>query len=519
MKKIFTWKKYHKWVGVVFALFMLVFCVSGIILNHRQLFSHCDVSRSWLPPGYHISNFNNGVVKGTVPFADGKVVAFGSGGVWMTNPEADEWTEINLGFPSGVDHRNIRNLVRMKDGSLWCATNYDVYRYEDGSWHAVSLSKGDERLMDLALSGDSMQVVALSRSAAYVITPSKGGSALKAERKELKAAKDGFKPQEYLFRTIWKLHSGELFGIPGKLVVDIVAVIIILLSLTGIVLFLLPYCIRRRKRRGDKDGMKKADRQMVWHQRWHNRFGRYTVILTVLLTLTGTCLRPPLMIPFVMVKTAPVNYTGNIWNDRLRALRWDARNGEWLVSTADGFMRVDSAFAQAPRMIAKEKAPTVSPMGVNVFRQQKDGRWLIGSFSGMTVWDAVSGKVEDYFTHKAPGRSFGSVTAGSTVSGYSEDFGKPLVFDYSQGADRSWIPMPEAMTSVPLSLWNFALELHVGRCYAPLLGPLSELFVFLWGTLSTLVLLSGYIILRRRNAKGEKRRVKNPTASKQRISD
>lgn len=49
MRKIFTWKKYHKWVGVVFALFMLVFCLSGIVLNHRQLFSHCDVSRSWLP--------------------------------------------------------------------------------------------------------------------------------------------------------------------------------------------------------------------------------------------------------------------------------------------------------------------------------------------------------------------------------------------------------------------------------------------------------------------------------------
>ncbi len=504
MRKIFTWKKYHKWVGLVFAVFMLVFCASGIILNHRPLFSHCDVSRSWLPPGYHIDNFNNGVIKGTVPFADGKVVAFGSGGVWITNGEADEWTETNQGFPEGVDHRNIRNLVRAKDGSLWCATNYDVYRYEDGSWKVLSLPKGGERLMDFTLAGDSMQMVALSRSAVYVITPTQGGFAPKVDRKELKAAKGGFKPREYLFRTIWKLHSGELFGLPGKLVVDIVAVVIIVLCLTGIVLFFLPYCIRRKKRRGDKEGMKKMGKRMVWNQCWHNRFGRYTIILTVLLTLTGTCLRPPLMIPFVMVKTAPVNYTRNIWNDRLRALRWDAVGHEWLVSTADGFMRVDSAFAQAPRMIAKDKAPTVSPMGANVFRQQKDGSWLIGSFSGMSVWDAEKGTSLDYFTHKAPVKSFGSVQPGSTVSGYSEDFGKPVVFDYSEGASRRWAPMPEAMVSVPLSLWNLALELHVGRCYAPVLGPFSELFVFLWGTLSILVLLSGYIIMKGKKVKREK---------------
>ncbi len=498
MKKIFTWKKYHKWVGVVFALFLLVFCVSGIILNHRSWFGGCDVSRGWLPSGYHIENFNNGVVKGTVPLKDGKVVAFGYGGVWLTDSQGSRWKEMNAGFPEGVDHRNVRNLVMAKDSSLWCATNYDVYRHDGTQWTLVSLPKDGERLMDLTVSGDSSQVVALSRSAVYVIPVM--GNYNKVERKELRAAKD-FKPQEYVFRTIWKLHSGELFGIVGRLVVDAVALVIILLCITGIVLFLLPYHIRRRKRVGDKEGMKKAGKQMVWHQRWHNRIGRYTVILTLLLTLTGTCLRPPLMIPFVLMKTAPVNYTDNVWNDRLRALRWDAQSDEWLVSTADGFLRVDSTFAQTPRMIDKEKAPTVSPMGANVFRQQADGKWLIGSFSGMSIWDAKSGESVDYFTGKSPQRSFGSIVAGGLVSGYSEDFGKPLVFDYSQGANRTWVAMPEEMAKVPLSLWNFALELHVGRCYAPLLGPLSELFVFIWGLLSTLVLLSGYIILKRQKRK------------------
>lgn len=32
------WKKYHKWVGLFFSFFILMFCFSGIVLNHRTLF-------------------------------------------------------------------------------------------------------------------------------------------------------------------------------------------------------------------------------------------------------------------------------------------------------------------------------------------------------------------------------------------------------------------------------------------------------------------------------------------------
>ncbi len=499
MQKRLSWRKYHKWVGVVFALFMTVFCVSGIILNHRAWVSSCDVSRSWLPSAYHVGNYNNGVVKGTVSLGGGKVAVYGYGGVWLTDREAAHWQQMNDGLPQGADHRNVRNLVRTKAGTLWCVTNYAVYRHDGHRWTACALPQADERLMDIALGGDSMQVVALSRSALYVMGGTQKNGAYiynKVERCELKPAHD-FRPREYVFRTIWKLHSGELLGVPGRLLVDAVAVVIAVLSITGVVLFLLPYRIRRRKRSGDRDGMKRMGRRMVWHQRWHNRLGRYTIVLTLFLTLTGTCLRPPLMVPFVLLKTAPVNCTQNVWNDRLRALRWDGRDHVWLVSTADGFMRVDSLFRGQPQMIASEKAPVVSPMGVNVFRQQSDGKWLIGSFSGLSVWDAHTGLSRDYFTGKQPVKSYG-VKPGQMTSGYSDDFGKPLVFDYALGALSPWAEMPAAMQRVPLSLWNFALELHVGRCYSPLLGPLSDLFVFVWGTLSVLVLLSGYIILKRR---------------------
>ncbi len=493
-RKRFTWRNYHKWVGVVFALFLLVFCLSGIVLNHRSLFSGCEVSRSYLPSSYAVRQYNNGVVKGTERISSNQIVAYGYGGLWLTDSLGREWKPFNEGLPLGADRRTVRNLVRTKNGTLWLATGYALYHHNGKQWVEQPLPLGDERLMDLALTPDSQSVVALSRSALYTLH---GG---KAERHELKAAQH-FQPQETLFRTVWKLHSGELFGLPGRLVVDVIALVLIVLCITGLVLFLLPYSIRRLRRSGKADACRRQARQMGWQLRWHNRLGHYTILLTLLLTVTGTCLRPPFMLLFVFAKTSPVNFTHNAWNDRLRAIRWDCTTNQWLLHTADGFFYVAPDFSSSPVMLPKEKAAPVSPMGANVFQQEADGSWLIGSFSGLYRWQPTTGNVTDYFTGGEPQLGFGGAVSPHLVSGYSADFARPLVFDYAAGVNDSSVlsAQPKEMERTPLSLWNVALELHVGRCYAPVLGPLSELFVFIWGTLSTLVLVSGYLIrLRRR---------------------
>ncbi len=503
-KRLLSWKSYHKWVGIVFCVFLLVFCASGIVLNHRSLFSACDVSRSLLPSGYRVKNFNNGVIKGTERMADGSIVAYGCGGTWLTDSAASRWTDFNAGFPTGADRRNVRNLVRAKDGTLWCTTSFDVFRHNGKAWQRVDLPKADERLMDLTLAADSLTPVALSRSAVYVIPHTADGTPLynKVQRRELKAAAN-FEPRETLFRTVWKLHSGELFGLPGRLIVDAIAVVLIALCLTGIVLFVLPYSIRRNRRKGKNEACRSSALRLKWHHTWHNRIGRWTIVLTLFLTVTGTCLRPPLMIPFVLFKTAPANFTRNAWHDRLRAIRWDSKAQAWLIHTADGFLYTDAAFHDAPTVLDASSTPPVSPMGANVFRQEADGTWLIGSFSGLFRWNGETGEITDCFTQQVPERGFGGALSAHLVSGYSTHFGRPVVFDYASGANegRPWKSQPALLAQVPLSLWNVALELHVGRCYAPVLGPLSELFVFLWGTLSTLVLLSGYIIQRRRARK------------------
>lgn len=138
-------------------------------------------------------------------------------------------------------------------------------------------------------------------------------------------------------------------------------------------------------------------------------------------------------------------------------------------------------------------------MGVTVFEKDSaSDEWIVGSFSGLYRWNIMSGRVVDYFSHKPNKQTSMRPVSNSQVSGYSNDFslGKPIVFDYTKGASEK-LQIPSEIANAKMSLWNMALELHVGRCYSPFLGPISDLFVFLSGLIISLTLLSGYIILRR----------------------
>ena len=535
--KHFTWKKYHRWFGLILSVFMLVFCVSGIILNHRQLFADCDVSRSFLPPAYHIQNFNNGIIKGSIKIdghadlasaggikaSDDSILAYGYGGIWLTDTKMKSWKDFNKGLPENVDGRNIRNMVQTKNGEIWCAATMDVYRFDGKEWKMFPLADNKERITDITLTKDSTSIIAMTRSAVYEISGKKTDAANEktdaiSEKTDAISEKtnvtrkiigqpEGFIPEVTLFKTVWNLHSGAFFGLAGRLVVDAIAIVLIILSITGIILFILPYRIRRQKRLQAREKMQKLGKQMVFNAKWHNKLGYTTIILTLWLAITGMCLRPPLMIPLAMNKTTEKVKDGNVWHDKLRAIRWDAAEGNWLVSTSEGFLRVDEHFQHKPILLNKEKAPKVSPMGVTVFESDGKGGWLVGSFSGMFRWYPEKNLIVDYFTGKQNIEKSMIPISNHLVSGYSKDFfgGKEVTFDYSKGASLDeTTSTPELLSATPMSLWNVALELHVGRCYSPFLGPLSDLFVFISGLLITLVLLSGYIILKRRKKKGQK---------------
>ncbi len=86
----------------------------------------------------------------------------------------------------------------------------------------------EEKFTDIASHGDTL--VVLSRSFVYTSLP----PYKTFKRIQLHAPKD-YDGKVTVFRTVWLLHSGELFGITGKIVVDAIAIILVVLCITGIV--------------------------------------------------------------------------------------------------------------------------------------------------------------------------------------------------------------------------------------------------------------------------------------------
>lgn len=465
------------------AFFMLMFCLSGVLLNHRSLISHVDVSRKYLPSRYEFKNWNGGLLRGTLPIDSLQLLLYGNGGIWLTNSKASYFKDFNEGLPSGADFRQIRNVVKISakqsspndsvdpyepDNIIFALSPFALYRYGlHGAWHEVRMPLAeDEKLTDVACHGDTL--VVLSREFVYTSLP----PYTSFSRLQLQAP-SGYDAQVSLFRTIWLLHSGELFGTPGKLFVDCIALVLVMLCLTGLVFWLRP-----------------KHKLLLKHSLLlHDRLGRYTIVLTLLIALTGWCLRPPVMIALVMGKTPALPgttlHSHNPWHDKLRMLSYDEACHDWLLSTSEGFysMSLDGGVV---RKI--DSAPPVSVMGLNVLQKDKSGKWLCGSFSGLFVWDRRHATSIDYFTHKSAPKTSGPPFGKKAIAGMSQDFQVPVVAEYYEGT--SFAPQPATMNHLPMSLWNVALEVHSGRLF---IGSIATyVFIFVMGLLAIWCLWSGY---------------------------
>lgn len=152
-------------------------------------------------------------------------------------------------------------------------------------------------------------------------------------------------------------------------------------------------------------------------------------------------------------------------------------------------------------------------MGINVLKKISGSQYLIGSFSGIFNWNAETGMITDYVTNLpyhdtgVGGPPFGSVS----VAGFcSVDDSTSVIFNYILGAftakgTNRFPTMPgEILDKSPISLWNFALEVHTGRIFQPVLGGFYILIVPLVGLITLIILVSGFLswwLARRKRAR------------------
>jgi hypothetical protein len=306
-----------------------------------------------------------------------------------------------------------------------------------------------------------------------------------------------------LFKTLWLLHSGELWGLAGKLAVDIFGLAILIISLTGLMHFIFPGWLKRRKEK-KKDNAKLVSARNI-NLKWHNRLGWIFIPFLIFVTITGMFLRPPLLIAIANSMVSPIPGTilssPNPWYDKLRRVLYDEQQHIFLFSTYDGIYFTDENFSEPMRRLPGE--PPVSVMGCNVLEKKGENTYLVGSFNGLFLWNPLSGQVFDYLSGKpyqAPQVAGPPVSKDMIDGWFGDSSGNEFYFDYNLGVlpIRNNVSFGEMSSEIisksPISLWNLALEVHTGRIFEPLLGMFYILYVPLAGICILIVLISGFFI-------------------------
>jgi len=500
MKK---WKWLHKWFSLVLGLFLLLWAASGIILNHRDWFSGFSVNRDYLPAEYSYSNWNNASVRSAITLADGRVLVYGNVGVWLTDSSLNAFEPFMNGMRKGVDNSRCMRIVQSNNGHVFAGTQSGLYALNqaDNSWIAVNLQVSDSRVSDLHIK-DGLPVV-LTRSELFFATDDVALPEFRQQRIPQAINDDG---KTGLFRTLWVIHSGEIFGFAGKLIVDFFALLLIFLVLSGFVYFFFPGWIKRRKKVLKPAGkLVKVNRFSI---KWHNKLGIWLGWFLLITTLTGMFLRPPLLIPIAHLRVGKIPFSSlddpNPWHDRLRALHWNEEQGYWIIAANDGLFMSTEEF-DLPLMPFRSQPP-LSVMGINVLEYKGNGNYLVGSFNGLFLWNVKNGYQVDYLTGEIPGRKggAGSPIGKHLIAGYISMNERELIFDYNQGLLQEQLPMPVKLSSVPMPLWNLALEVHTTRIFQFLTGPFYILIIPLFGLGSLLILISGIVIWLRRGKKNRK---------------
>jgi len=487
-------RKYHKWLGVGLTFFIILFSVSGIVLNHRKIFSGSDVNRNTLPSEYRYKNWNNASVKGTLKLNNDSILVYGNVGIWLTDSSFNSYSDFCNGFAKGVDNKKIYKLHLSKNGELLAATLFGLYQYnyDKKAWFKNNFTS--DVIMDIAEKADT--ILLLTRSHLYK-------TANFIEFQEITLPH----PLEYdnkvgLFKTLWIIHSGEIYGKIGVIFTDSIGLVFIFLRVTGLIYFFAPGIIRRRKKK--EQGAKKVVQINRFSLKWHNKLGWILFIFLVISTTTGMFLRPPLLIPIANKNVGKIPFskldTDNAWYDKLRRVIFDESNDRYVFATLDGVYTIDSNFKNYMEPAAYQ--PPISVMGVNVFEQIDKRMFLIGSFEGLFVWDELSGRVFDYVEQKEYQlvvRS-GAPVGRHMVAGYSRDFGGgQLIFDYilgTQNLERNirFPEMPKIIENQQISLWNVALEFHTMRIWSALIGDFYILLIPLSGLAMLFILISGFIV-------------------------
>ena len=458
-------KKFHRIIGIVGLLYFAAMALSGILLNHPDLITDYDLPRSMLPGDYEYRQWNRNSFRSLTTTGYGRFIN-GEGGVWQLSGKIAP-VDFNAGLPESVYLRDTRDLTE-SGGLLWAATRGGLFVRGRGAsrWEPVKLAEEPEGVVDLVKYGDSL--IALTRSDIY-FSEASAPSVFKAVTPKREAEEE---PKRSLFMLVFELHSGELWGLGGRLFIDLIGVFLLFASITGGWFWWKRWRGSLSSGRGGKLARKGL--------KLHIKLGVYLTPLLLYIALTGIFQRPPLLIAIAdatyEIKHHPAPFDPNPLHDIIRKGLYDKARETLLLATSEGFYEggIEGLLSGGETFRKlREPTPPVSVMGATVLEELEAGH-LVGSMSGLFLWGRDTGTIVDLFTKKSPEAPKGPPVGKEMVVGFSREGG--LWADYDRGLMRGWgkaagIQMPPALAKEGrISLWHALFELHNGRIFTFLLG-------------------------------------------------
>jgi len=444
-----------------------------------------------MPKDYSYKNWNNASVRSATEISADSVLLYGNIGIWLSDSNLTHFSDFSTGFPKGIDSKKICKIFKDSKNRIFAGSLFGLYQLDKNIWRKIQLPEvHNPRIVDIIEKANELWF--LTRSEIIKTQNLKDFEVLELP------APEGYNNKIGLFKTLWLIHSGEIYGTVGKILVDLVGLIFIFLTLTGLFYFFNKKRLKKGKVRKPQ-ALKTRNR---FYLKWHNKIGWTTFVFLVITTATGMFLRPPLLIPIAEAKVGKIPYTlldmPNAWYDQLRRIYFDEESNRIFVGTIEGIYYSDNNFETELKAFPKQ-AP-VSVMGINVFEKVNRTEYLIGGFNGLFLWNIETGFVLDYIKkipYQKPTRG-GSPIGDYLIAGYFVNHNnKELIFDYNSGLlDSSLLPemSEKIILKSPISLWNIAVEYHTGRIYQIFFGIFYILVVPIVGLMSLFILISGLIV-------------------------
>ena len=496
-RSIFRISKFiHKYVGLVCLVYFLLMGVTGVLLNHPSLMRELAVPMAWVPESYVYSNWNRMAWREAC-FSEKKpdtLYVGGKTGVWESKDKGQSFRRLANNFPGAACDMDTRCLLLAESDEsayLYAGTGIGLYRYDfkQEVWQRIEIDTlRNVKIVDLVRTDD--QILVFTPFACYGFNPVEENSVL--QRMPLKS---GVAPgtQVPMFRFLLKLHDGSVLGLPGRLFVDIIGLALIFLSISAIYIWYIPW----RKKRFRKQRFK--SRFFRFFHKYHLKFGIYTAFFLGLIALTGIFIRPPLLIAIIRysVPTGLLNDSRPVgeWQNKITRAVYSHKNDILILATRDGFFRGPADFSEA--FLSTSIGVPVHGMGVNVLETLAGQRLLIGSFSGLYIWDDRSNQATDVHGKPIISRGRGVQGAGMAAGAAVQSGELRYWADYRNGLksahqDVPPLVMPDRIIqNSQMSLWHFLFEVHNGRIFRDWMGTYTWLIVPLGGLALLLNLLSG----------------------------